>query len=85
VAAMAQGNWVEVNVSDTGEGIPAEDLPNIFERFYRVDRSRARATGGSGLGLTIAKRLVEAHGGKIAVQSKLGKGSRFSFTLPIAE
>jgi len=85
VAAMAKGNWVEVSVSDTGEGIPVEDLPNIFERFYRVDRSRARATGGSGLGLTIAKRLVEAHSGEIAVQSELGKGSRFSFTLPIAE
>jgi signal transduction histidine kinase len=84
VAAMTQGDWVEVYVSDTGEGIPAEDLPNIFERFYRVDRSRARATGGSGLGLTIARRLVEAHGGKITVQSELGKGSRFSFTLPIA-
>ncbi len=85
VAAAKQGDWVEISVSDTGEGIPAEDLPNIFERFYRVDKSRARVTGGSGLGLTIAKRLVEAHGGKITVQSKLGKGSRFSFTLPIAE
>ncbi|MCJ7791644.1 MAG: ATP-binding protein [Dehalococcoidia bacterium] len=85
VAAITQGDWVEVCVSDTGEGIPAEDLPHIFERFYRVDKSRARATGGSGLGLTIAKRLVEAHGGKITVQSELGKGSRFSFTLPIAE
>ena len=85
VAAVKQGDWVEVSVSDTGEGIPAEDLPNIFERFYRVDKSRARVTGGSGLGLTIAKRLVEAHGGTIKVQSKLGKGSRFSFTIPIAE
>jgi len=85
VAARQQGNWVEVSVTDTGEGIPAEDLPNIFERFYRVDKSRARATGGSGLGLTIAKRLVEAHGGKIEVQSELGKGSRFSFTVPVAE
>jgi signal transduction histidine kinase len=85
VAATTQGNWVEVSVSDTGEGIPAEDLPHIFERFYRVDKSRARATGGSGLGLTIAKRLVEAYGGTITVQSELGKGSRFSFTLPIAE
>jgi len=85
VAATRHGDWVEISVSDTGEGIPAEDLPNIFERFYRVDRSRARATGGSGLGLTIARRLVEAHGGEIAVQSELGKGSSFSFTLPIAE
>ncbi len=85
VAASAKGKWVEVNVRDTGEGIPAEDLPHIFERFYRVDKSRARATGGSGLGLTIAKRLVEAHGGTITVRSKLGQGSSFSFTLPIAE
>ena len=85
VAAIKQDDWVEVSVSDTGEGIPAADLSNIFERFYRVDKSRARATGGSGLGLTIAKRLVEVHGGKITVQSQLGKGSRFSFTLPVAE
>ena len=85
VTAGAKGKWVEVSVSDTGEGIPAEDLPHIFERFYRVDKSRARATGGSGLGLTIARRLIEAHGGTIAVQSKLGEGSRFSFTLPVAE
>jgi len=85
VTASARGKWLEVSVSDTGEGIPAEDLPHIFERFYRVDKSRARATGGSGLGLTIARRLVEAHGGRITVESKLGKGSRFSFTLPVAE
>jgi len=85
VTARQEGSWVEVAVIDTGEGIPAEDLPNIFERFYRVDKSRARATGGSGLGLTIAKRLVEAHGGKIEAQSELGKGSRFSFTLPVSE
>ena len=84
VTARQQGGWVEVAVADTGEGIPAGDLPNIFERFYRVDRSRSRATGGSGLGLTIAKYLVEAHGGKIEVQSELGKGSRFSFTIPVA-
>jgi signal transduction histidine kinase len=85
VAASQKGKSVEVSISDTGEGIPAEDLPHIFERFYRVDKSRARATGGSGLGLTIAKRLIEAHGGTITVQSKQGEGSRFSFTLPVAE
>jgi signal transduction histidine kinase len=73
---------IEISVSDTGEGIPAEDLPNIFERFYRVDKSRTRSTGGSGLGLTIARRYVEAHGGTIAVESEHGKGSRFFFTLP---
>ncbi len=83
VTAAQQGNWVEVSVVDTGEGIPAEGLPNIFERFYRVDKSRARTTGGSGLGLTIAKRLVEAHGGTIQAHSEQGKGSRFSFTVPI--
>ncbi|MBN1862320.1 MAG: sensor histidine kinase, partial [Dehalococcoidales bacterium] len=55
------------------------------ERFYRADRSRARATGGSGLGLTIAKYIVEAHGGSIEVKSEPGKGSRFAFTVPLAE
>jgi len=83
VAARQQDNYLEVVVADTGEGIPAEDLPNIFERFYRVDKSRTRATGGSGLGLTIAKRLVEAHGGTIEVQTEVGKGSRFVFTIPV--
>jgi len=82
VSAIQKDNWVEVSVADTGKGIPDEDLPNIFERFYRVDKSRARATGGSGLGLTIAKRLVEAHGGSIEVQSELGRGTRLTFTLP---
>ncbi len=83
VAATHVNKFVEVSVIDTGEGIPPADLPNVFERFYRVDKSRARATGGSGLGLTIAKRLVEAHGGKVGVQSELGKSSRFFFTVPI--
>jgi signal transduction histidine kinase len=83
VTAREEGNWVEISVADTGEGIPTEELPNIFERFYRVDKSRTRATGGSGLGLTIAKRLVEAHGGEIKAQSELGKGSRFAFTIPL--
>jgi len=84
VVVRQQDNWVEISVADTGEGIPEEDLPNIFERFYRVDKSRTRATGGSGLGLTIAKYLVEAHGGRIEVRSEKGKGSRFSFTVPVA-
>jgi len=84
VSARQQENYVEVAVTDTGEGITTEDLANIFERFYRVDKSRARATGGTGLGLTIAKRLVEAHSGTIEVQSELGKGSHFRFTLPLS-
>jgi signal transduction histidine kinase len=83
VSAARKDQWVEVSVTDTGEGIPAEDTPNMFERFYRVDKSRSRPGGGSGLGLTIAKRMVEAHGGTISVQSEQGKGSRFYFTLPV--
>jgi len=69
-------------VTDTGIGISTEDLPHIFDRFYRVDRSRARITGGSGLGLAIVKQLVEAHGGRVRVESELGKGSKFTFSLP---
>ncbi|OGN98524.1 MAG: hypothetical protein A2Y58_00110 [Chloroflexi bacterium RBG_13_51_52] len=83
VTVLKQNNAVSISVSDTGEGIPPEELSMIFERFYRVDKSRARTTGGSGLGLTIAKRLVETHGGKISVKSQPGKGSTFTFTLPI--
>lgn len=85
MAARRLDNWVEISVEDTGEGIPAEDLPNVFERFYRVDKSRARATGGAGLGLAIAKSLVEAHGGRIEIRSEEGKGSRFSFTIPVSQ
>jgi signal transduction histidine kinase len=85
IAARKLDNWLEISVKDTGEGILAKDLPNVFERFYRVDKSRARVTGGAGLGLAIAKSLVEAHGGRVEVQSEEGKGSRFSFTLPIVQ
>ncbi len=83
LVASAQEGAVLVEVADTGIGIPADHLPHIFDRFYRVDPSRARETGGSGLGLTIAKRLVEAHGGTVGASSTLGSGSRFWFTLPI--
>ncbi len=85
IAARANGSELEISVRDTGEGIPAEHLPYIFERFYRADRSRSRATGGTGLGLAIAKQLVEAHGGRIGVQSQVGQGTTFTFTLPVAE
>ena len=85
ISAVTFDKWLEIAVDDTGEGIPAEDLPNVFERFYRVDKSRARATGGAGLGLAIAKSLVGAHGGKIEVRSQEGKGSRFLFTLPVVQ
>lgn len=77
------GKDILVSVADTGQGIPAQDLPYIFERFYRVDRSRTRSTGGAGIGLTIVKQLVEAHGGRVWVESTPGKGSAFFFTLPV--
>jgi signal transduction histidine kinase len=84
VSASQEQRLVKVNVTDNGEGIPAKDLPYVFERFYRVDKSRSRNRGGSGLGLTIAKRIVEAHQGTIQAQSELGKGSVFSFTVPVS-
>jgi signal transduction histidine kinase len=85
VDAHGDGNMVLVWVKDDGIGIAAENLPLIFTRFYRVDKSRSRAGGGSGIGLTIARHLVEAHGGKIWAESEgLGKGSTFFFTLPKA-
>lgn len=71
------------SVADTGQGIPPEDLSYVFERFYRADRSRARASGGSGLGLAIARQIVEAHGGCMWAESRVGVGSTFSFTLPV--
>jgi two-component system sensor histidine kinase BaeS len=84
VRARAGYDEVVVSVQDTGAGIDAEHLPNIFERFYRADASRSRATGGSGLGLAIVKQMVEAHYGRIEVQSSPGLGSCFTFTLPLA-
>ncbi|HID34350.1 MAG TPA: HAMP domain-containing protein [Anaerolineae bacterium] len=85
VIVRRAGDSIQFVVKDTGRGIPPEDLPHIFERFYRVDKSRARASGGSGIGLTISKYIVEAHGGRIWVRSEgLGKGSEFGFTLPLA-
>ena len=70
-----------IEISDNGEGIPESSIPRLFERFYRVEKSRTREAGGSGLGLSIAKHIVEAHGQTIQVRSQLGQGSTFSFTL----
>ena len=73
---------VEVSVADTGSGIPPEDLSRIFERFYQVDKSRRRKDRGAGLGLAIAKEIVEAHGGQIKAESVVGVGTKFTVTLP---
>jgi two-component system phosphate regulon sensor histidine kinase PhoR len=78
------GDEIEIHVSDDGPGIPAEALDRVFERFYRVDKARSRDQGGTGLGLSIVKHIVQAHGGKVWVESELGKGATFFFTLPAA-
>jgi two-component system, OmpR family, sensor kinase len=85
VIARASSSHVEVSVSDTGEGIAPAELPNVFDRFWRGDKSRARETGGSGLGLAIAKQLIEAQGGQIGVESQLDRGSRFWFKLRLTK
>jgi two-component system phosphate regulon sensor histidine kinase PhoR len=83
VGASANGTEITFTVSDTGIGIPQADQSRIFERFYRVDVARSREVGGTGLGLSISKHLVEAHGGRIWVESEVGQGSQFHFTVPI--
>ncbi len=82
ITASRADGFVSVKVADTGDGIAAEDLPYIFDRFYRGDKSRSRNSGGAGLGLAIARGIVESHGGKISVESTLGKGTTFCFSLP---
>jgi len=82
VEVLPTDHDVTVTVTDSGRGIPPDDLPHVFERFYRADRSRTRRSGGTGLGLAIAKHIVEAHGGTIAVRSRLDEGTTFLFTLP---
>jgi two-component system phosphate regulon sensor histidine kinase PhoR len=82
VRAAREGDRVLIEVSDTGIGIPPEDLPRVFERFYRVDKSRSREMGGTGLGLSIVKHVVQVHGGSVDVESVVGKGTTFRLRLP---
>lgn len=81
-SGVSNGSAVVINVSDTGPGIAPADLPHVFDRFYRADKSRSRASGGSGIGLAIVKQLVEAHGGQVGVASQAGRGTTFTITLP---
>lgn len=81
--AWAEGDHLFISVADTGPGISPADLPHVFDRFYRADKSRSRGTGGSGLGLAIVRSLVELHGGKVVAESAPGQGSRFTVQLPI--
>jgi heavy metal sensor kinase len=83
ISLRREGQMAVVSISDTGPGIPAADLPHIFERFYRVDKARSRTEGGSGLGLSIAQYIAEVHGGRIEAESELGKGSTFRVWLPL--
>jgi two-component system phosphate regulon sensor histidine kinase PhoR len=84
LGARRNGERVEFSVQDFGPGIPFEHQRRIFERFYRVDKARSRESGGTGLGLSIARHIVNAHGGDIRVDSELGNGAAFVFSLPLA-
>ena len=82
LGAVTSGEWVAISVADQGIGIPSDEIPRIFERFYRVDKHRSRATGGTGLGLAIVRHVAENHGGHVDVESELGTGSTFTILLP---
>ena len=83
LSARAEHGGVLLTVADTGQGIPVEDIPHLFERFYRVDKSRSRIQGRNGLGLAICKAIVDAHGGTIDVASQAGVGTTFTVRLPL--
>ncbi|HCX29458.1 MAG TPA: hypothetical protein DHU55_06755 [Blastocatellia bacterium] len=83
VALERNGHFARISVTDTGIGIPMEDQSRIFDRFYRVDKPRSRALGGAGLGLSIVRWIVDAHGGSLALESEIGRGSSFFVTLPL--
>lgn len=82
VTAHLRSDEISIRVADTGPGIPAEDLPHIFERFYRVDKGRSREKGGTGLGLSIVKHIIQLHGGRVRAESRVGEGTTFLLSLP---
>lgn len=84
VRLYSAGEWVDVAVEDTGHGIESENIPHLFERFYRTDWARAKDSAGTGLGLPIVKEIAEAHGGTISVASQIHKGSIFTLRLPVS-
>ncbi len=84
VRLWAEAGWVRCSIENTGAAIPPEELPYIWERLYRVDRSRARATGGSGIGLTIVRQIIEAHGGQVGASSSEGR-TEIWFRLPVTQ
>jgi two-component system phosphate regulon sensor histidine kinase PhoR len=85
IEVAEEGDHVRLAVQDQGPGIAAKHLPRIFERFYRVDKARARTQGGTGLGLAIVKHIATIHGGSVEVASQVSQGSRFSLLLPRAQ
>jgi two-component system phosphate regulon sensor histidine kinase PhoR len=85
IDTLSDGDWVAIRVTDSGPGIAPEQQARIFERFYRIDRGRSRAMGGTGLGLSIVKHIMNVHGGRIEVESELGRGSRFTLWFPAAQ
>jgi signal transduction histidine kinase len=82
VSTLADGEWVVVRVTDDGPGIPEEDIGRVFEPFFRVDRSRSKRSGGYGLGLSICRRIMQAHGGDVSAANNSGRGARFTLTFP---
>jgi two-component system, OmpR family, phosphate regulon sensor histidine kinase PhoR len=85
VTVSSENRRMEIRVADNGIGIPPADVPHIFERFYRVDKGRSRASGGSGLGLSIVKHIVQSHQGTVHVESEVEKGTTIVLRLPVAQ